>query len=112
MRLTEPMWGFRPRIWAVCKEARRVVAAGTFNAPSPLTIANGRIQGKWGDGTFDGQVNPDGKVRMKTQPFAGLFAHRQPDDHRALPGRLQLRSELAQEVAYLVGDEAMYRATK
>ena len=41
-----------------------------------LTIANGRIQGKWGDGTFDGQVNPDGTVRMKTQPFAGLFEGR------------------------------------
>jgi hypothetical protein len=48
----------------------------TFNAPSPLTIANGRIQGKWGDGTFDGQVNPDATVRMKTQPFAGLFEGR------------------------------------
>jgi hypothetical protein len=34
----------------------------TFNAPSPLTIANGRVQGTWGDGTFDGQVNPDGTV--------------------------------------------------
>ena len=48
----------------------------TFNAPSPLTIVNGRVQGKWGDGTFDGQVNPDGTVRMKTQPFAGLFEGR------------------------------------
>jgi hypothetical protein len=48
----------------------------TFNAPSPLTIVNGRVQGKWGDGTFDGQVNPDGTVRMKTQPFAGIFEGR------------------------------------
>jgi hypothetical protein len=47
-----------------------------FNAPSPLTIANGRVQGKWGDGTFDGQVSPDGTVRMKTQPFAGIFEGR------------------------------------
>ena len=48
----------------------------TFNAPSPLSIVNGRIQGKWGDGTFDGQVDPDGTVRMKTQPFAGIFEGR------------------------------------
>ena len=48
----------------------------TFNAPSPLTISNGHVQGKWGDGTFDGQVNPDGTVRMKTQPFAGIFEGR------------------------------------
>ena len=48
----------------------------TFNVPSPLTIANGHVQGGWGDGTFDGQVNPDGTVRMKTQPFAGLFEGR------------------------------------
>ena len=48
----------------------------TFNAPSPLTIVNGRVQGKWGDGTFDGQVNPDGTVRMKSQPFAGIFEGR------------------------------------
>jgi hypothetical protein len=48
----------------------------TFNAPSPPTIVNGRIQGKWGDGTFDGQVDPDGTVRMKTQPFAGIFEGR------------------------------------
>ena len=48
----------------------------TFNAPSPPTIVNGRIQGKWGDGTFDGQVDPDGTVRMKAQPFAGIFEGR------------------------------------
>jgi hypothetical protein len=48
----------------------------TFNAPPPLTIVNGRVQGKWGDGSFDGQVNPDGTVRMKTQPFAGIFEGR------------------------------------
>ena len=48
----------------------------SFNAPSPLTIVNGHVQGRWGDGTFDGQVNPDGTVRMKTQPFAGIFEGR------------------------------------
>jgi hypothetical protein len=59
----------------------------TFNAPSPLTIVNGRIQGKWGDGTFDGQVNPDGSVRMKTQPFAGVFEGRIAN--QTLTGRYQ-----------------------
>jgi hypothetical protein len=45
----------------------------SFNAPSPLTIANGHVQGRWSDGTYDGQVNPDGGIRWKSQPFAGLF---------------------------------------
>ncbi len=32
--------------------------------PAPLTIANGRAQTKWGDGTLNGDVGPDGKLVM------------------------------------------------
>ena len=37
----------------------------TFAAPPPLTIANGQATSKWGGGSFDGQVSPDGTVRLR-----------------------------------------------
>jgi hypothetical protein len=45
----------------------------TFAKPAPLTIANGHAQAPWASDTLDGQVNPDGSIRMKAQRFAGTF---------------------------------------
>jgi hypothetical protein len=45
----------------------------TFAKPAPLTIANGHAQAPWASDTLDGQVNPDGGIRMKAQRFAGIF---------------------------------------
>jgi hypothetical protein len=59
----------------------------SFNAPSPLTIVNGHVQGRWSDGTYDGQVNPDGGIRWKSQPFAGLFEGRLAN--QTITGRYQ-----------------------
>ena len=41
-------------------------------AAAPLTIANGHAQTKWGDGTLDGDVDPSGKLIMRSS-LAGRF---------------------------------------
>jgi hypothetical protein len=47
----------------------------TFSAPGRLTIAAGHAQAPWSSGTLDGQVNPDGTLRMKST-IGGTFEGR------------------------------------
>jgi hypothetical protein len=58
----------------------------TFPAPSPLTIANGLVHGKWGGGSFEGQVAPDGAVRVKADN-GGIFTGR--ITNQTITGRYQ-----------------------
>jgi hypothetical protein len=48
----------------------------TFNAPARLTIAGGHAQAPWNGGILDGQVSPDGALRMKGTIGAGVFEGR------------------------------------
>ena len=47
-----------------------------FDAPGRLTIAAGHAQSPWSGGTLDGQVSPDGTLRMKSTSFGGTFEGR------------------------------------
>ena len=58
----------------------------TFAAPAPLTIANGQATSKWGGGSFDGQVGPDGSVRLKAAN-GGIFTGRIAN--QMITGRMQ-----------------------
>jgi len=48
------------------------VCTTTATAPAPLMIANGHAQTKWGTGTLQGDVGPDGKLIMHSE-LAGRF---------------------------------------
>jgi hypothetical protein len=41
-------------------------------APGPLTIANGHAQTRWANGTLEGDVDPSGKLIMRSS-MAGRF---------------------------------------
>ena len=58
----------------------------TFNAPAPLTISNGQAKSRWGNGSFDGQVGPDGSVRLKAEN-GGVFTGRIAN--QTITGRMQ-----------------------
>jgi len=47
-------------------------ACTQFAAPAPLTISGGHAQTKWGDGTLQGDVGPDGKLIMHSN-LSGRF---------------------------------------
>jgi len=57
-----------------------------FAAPAPVTIANGRAQGRWGDYTLQGNVAPQGALTMSTG--SGPTFQGQIDGQFVLRGRL------------------------